>query len=70
MRNVPPALRQIYLIADGPDGPRALDWYAKVVAFTEPARFGEEWYTNRPADQRFAPVRWPLAKRYGAGATR
>ena len=71
VRNVPPALRQIYLIADGPDGPRALDWYhAKVVAFTEPARFGEEWYTNRPADQRFAPVQWPLAKRYGALAQR
>ena len=71
VRNVPPALRQIYLIADGPDGPRALDWYhAKVVAFTEPARFGEEWYTNRPADQRFAPVQWPLAKRYGALAKR
>ena len=27
VRNVPPALRHIYLIADGPDGPRALDWY-------------------------------------------
>ena len=71
VRNVPPALRQIYLIADGPDGPRALDWYhAKVFAFTQPARFGEAWYSNRPADQRFAPVQWPLAKRYGALAQR
>jgi hypothetical protein len=71
VRNVPPGLRQIYLIADGPDGPRALDWYlAKVFAFTEPARLGQEWYWGRPADQRFAPVQWPLAKRYGALAQR
>ena len=73
VRNVPPALRQIYLIADGPDGPRALNWYhAKVVAFTEPARMGQLWYRNwnRPADQRFAPLQWPVAKRYGALAQR
>ncbi len=73
VRNVPPELRQIYLIADGPDGPRALDWYhAKVIAFTEPARMGQLWYRNwnRPADQRFAPLQWPVAKRYGALAQR
>ena len=70
VRNVPPGLRQIYLIADGPGGPRALDWYhAKLFAFTMPARFGEGWY-HRTADQRVADVRWPLAKRYGALAQR
>jgi hypothetical protein len=72
VRNVPPGLRQVYLIADGPDGPRALNWYFdKVFAFTTPPRIGgQQWYSNRPADQRFAPVQWPLAERYGAVAQR
>jgi hypothetical protein len=72
VRNVPPGLRQVYLIADGPDGPRALNWYFdKVVAFTAPPRIGDQqWHSNGPADQRFAPVQWPLARRYGAVAQR
>ncbi len=64
VRNVPRGIRQIYLIADGPGGPRALNWYhAKVFAFTQPAIGGEQWYSNLPVDQRFAPVQWPPAVR-------
>jgi hypothetical protein len=72
VRNVPPRLRQLYLIADGPDGARALNWYFdKLFAWTEPPRIaGQQWYSNRPADERFAPVQWPLANRYGAVAQR
>ena len=39
VRNVPASLRQLYLIADSPDGARALNWYFdKLFAFTEPPR--------------------------------
>jgi hypothetical protein len=37
--NVPRGLRQIYLIADGPEGPHALNWYfCKVLVWTEDPR--------------------------------
>jgi hypothetical protein len=70
--NVPKGIRQLYLIADGRDGPRALNWsHAKVVVDAESPRIGgQEWYRNYPADQRFAPVQWPKARRYGALAQR
>jgi hypothetical protein len=71
VRNVPKGLRQIYLIADGRDGPRALNWYhSKVFVFEEPGIDGQEWYRNYPEDQRFAPVQWQNARRYGALAQR
>ncbi|WP_165226107.1 hypothetical protein [Aquisphaera insulae] len=71
VRNVPPGLRQIYLIADGPDGPRAFNWYFdKLLAWTESSQLGQNWYRNPPSGQRFGHVQWPLAGRYGAVAQR
>src|SRR5438270_8885024 len=68
VRNVPPGLRQVYLIADGPEGPHALNWYSsKVFVSTEdPRKFGQLWYRKYPDDERSAPLQWPVAKRYGA----
>jgi hypothetical protein len=72
VRNVPKGLRQIYLIADGRDGVSALRFYhAKVVVdAADPRHFGAGWYWNRPEDERFAPLQWPSAHRYGALAQR
>ena len=55
VRNVPPGLRQVYLIADGPDGPRALNWYfEKVFAFTPSATlmFPSGWWATFGVSRR------------------
>jgi hypothetical protein len=72
VRNVPRGLRQFYLIADGPEGPHALNWYHSMVTVwtDDPRKCGQSWYWNYPDEQRFAPVRWPDAERFGALAQR
>jgi hypothetical protein len=71
VRNVPKGLRQIYLIADGRDGPRAFNWYhSKLIVSEFPGIGGQEWYGNYPDDQRFAALQWQNARRYGALAQR
>jgi hypothetical protein len=72
VRNVPLDLRQIYLIADGRDGVRALNWYQSmlIVSEADPRRFGQQLSWNRPQNERFATIQWPSARRYGALAQR
>jgi hypothetical protein len=71
IRNIPKGVRKIYLIADGPDGPRAFSEYrSKVVVFPVPPRFEEEPFGDDPMYQYFDAVQWPNAHRYGALAHR
>lgn len=66
LRNVPVGAQQLYVVADRPEGIRALDFYfSMVTAHVEPARLGHTWFPNRLEDGLVADVQWPVARRYG-----
>jgi hypothetical protein len=67
------------MIADGPNGVRAMNFYWSMVMVYEsdPRLAGQNWFgitpDNQritPDDQRFGTVKWPEARRYGAIAQR